>query len=73
MLIADPVMNAEIAAKEMKSTIHPRRASPRKQMMAPEITLSADAMTWPGISGLVALAASTTLPVITDATATGYQ
>lgn len=45
ILMADPVMNAEIEVREMKSTSQPRRARPKKQTMAPTMIESADAIT----------------------------
>lgn len=45
ILMADPVMNADMAANEMKSTIRPRRTNPMKQMMAPATIASAEAIT----------------------------
>jgi len=42
--MADPVMNAEMEVNEMKLTIHPRRARPRKQTMAPAMMAKAEAM-----------------------------
>ncbi len=57
----------------MNSTIQPQRMSPMKQMMAPQITASAEATTLPGISGLVLAILATTVPVTVDMTATGYQ
>ncbi len=45
MLRAEPVINADMAVNEMKSTIHPQRTSPMKQMMLPAITARADATT----------------------------
>ncbi|KAG9912405.1 hypothetical protein KCU94_g137, partial [Aureobasidium melanogenum] len=45
ILMADPVMNAEIEVREMKSTSQPRRTRPKKQTMAPTMIESADAIT----------------------------
>lgn len=53
MLIADPVMNAEMAARVMNSVTQPSLANPRKQMIPPQITARADATTWPGTLGSV--------------------
>ena len=71
MLMAEPVMKAEIAVKEMKSTIQPQRARPMKEMMAPATIARAEATTWPGISGLVSWTLSTIFPTKVDMTATG--
>jgi hypothetical protein len=43
ILIAEPVMNADMAGREIKSTIHPSRAKPRKRTMEPEIIAKEDA------------------------------
>ena len=45
MLIADPVINAEMAARGIKSTIRPPRMRPMKEMMAPATTANAEATT----------------------------
>lgn len=45
MLMAEPVMKADMAVNGMKSTIHPQRIRPIKQMMEPEIRASAEATT----------------------------
>ena len=66
-------MKAEMAAKGMKSTIHPQRMSPIKQIIAPAMTASADATTCPGIEGSFFAALDTILPTIVEATATGYR
>lgn len=68
---ADPVMKAEIEVNEIRSTIHPQRASPIAHMIPPATMANADAITWPGISGLDAAALVTIPPVICDMTATG--
>lgn len=59
----------------MKSTIQPQRMSPMKQMMAPVMTASAEAMTlgWLLYSGRSLRASVITVPVTVDKTATGYQ
>lgn len=71
MLMADPVMKAEMDVSETKSTSHPNRANPMKQTMAPVIIDKAEAMMWPGTSGSSSSAFSTTLPTTVDRTATG--
>lgn len=43
-----------------------------KQMMAPQMTESAEATTWPGISLWALVTSATTVPVTVDMTATGY-
>lgn len=45
MLMADPVMNAEIAASEMKSTIHPARTRPMATITTPQMTPKDEATT----------------------------
>lgn len=72
MLMADPVMNAVMEVREIKSTIHPIRRRPIATMIHPQITAKADAITCPSISGLMSWALITTLPTIVDMTATGY-
>ena len=64
-------MKADMAAKEMKSTIQPARIRPMKVMMLPAIIASAEAMTCPGILGSVFATLTTTLPTMVDMTATG--
>lgn len=66
-------MKAQMAGSGMNSTIQPRRARPRKRMMAPVMMARAEAMTWPGTPGSVSWALSTTLPVTWDMTATGCR
>ena len=73
MLIADPVIKAEIAVRGMKSTIHPHRINPMKQTIEPAIIAKAEAMTGPGTSGWVACTWRMTFPVRVDMTATGYR
>lgn len=72
MLSAEPVIKAEMAAKEMKSTIQPARIRPMKVMMLPAIIARAEAMTCPGMLGSVFATFVTTLPTMVDITATGY-
>src|SRR5271155_112281 len=71
MLIADPVIKAEMAGNEMKSTIQPHLITPMKQMIAPAMIASADAMTWPGTCGCSFATLRTIFPVMVDMTATG--
>jgi len=47
MLIAEPVMKAEMAVSEMNSTNHPSLARPMKQTIEPAIRASADATCQP--------------------------
>jgi hypothetical protein len=63
MLTAEPVMKAQMDGSGMNSTTQPRRARPRKQMMAPAMMARAEAMTWPGTSGRRSAALNTTSPV----------
>lgn len=72
ILMADPVMKAEMAGKEMNSTMKPNRARPRKEMMTPQMIASAEATTWAGYSGFVLATSVTTSPTRSDITATGY-
>lgn len=71
MLIAEPVINAEIAHSGMKSTIQPARIKPMKRTIEPAIIASAEAITWPGMEGATSRAWRTMLPVTVDMTATG--
>lgn len=68
---ADPVMNAEIAANEMTSTIQPKRIKPIKQTIAPATMARAEAMALGATPGRAAADVATTLPVTVDRTATG--
>lgn len=72
MLRAEPVMKAEMAVSEIRSTIQPQRARPMATMMHPAINAKADAMTVGGMSGFVTFAAVMMLPTSNDTTATGY-
>lgn len=72
MLRAEPVMKAEMAVSEIRSTIQPQRARPMAIMMHPDINAKADATTLDGISGFVTFTLVTMLPTIVDMTATGY-
>ena len=73
MLRAEPVMNAEMAGSEMRSTTQPMRMRPRKRTMLPAMTAKEDAIMSLEISWPLSFssAASTTLPVTVDRTATG--
>lgn len=73
MLSAEPVMKAEIAGNEMRSTIQPIRTRPKKRTIDPAMMAKADAimsreMSWPAS---FSSADSTTPPVTVDNTATG--
>jgi hypothetical protein len=71
MLIADPVMKAEMAGNEIKSTIHPSRAKPRNRTMAPEMMAKEDATISLGTPGNRSSAFKITEPVTVERTATG--
>jgi hypothetical protein len=71
ILIAEPVMKAEMAGREIKSTIQPRRANPRKRTMAPEMMAREDATMSRGTPGSLSSAFKITEPVTVDRTATG--
>lgn len=71
ILMAEPVMKAEIAGREMTSTIQPSRAKPKKSTMEPAMIANEEAITSRDASTPVASALSTTLPVTVDKTATG--
>jgi hypothetical protein len=71
MLMAEPVMKAEIAGNEIKSTIQPRRAKPRKRTMAPEMMANEDATMSLGTPGSLSSAFRMTEPVTVERTATG--
>lgn len=73
ILRAEPVMKAEIAVSEIRSTIQPQRVRPIVTMMHPDTKAKADATTFGGISGLVPFTWVTMLPTIVDMTATGYS
>ena len=71
IVIAEPVMNAEIAGREIKSTMKPRRRRPNPRVMPPTMTDRAIAMSSGAKSGCVFWASMTTLPTKVDMTATG--
>lgn len=71
MLIAEPVMKAEIAGSEITSTIQPKRARPRKSTIEPAMMANEDPMTSREALTPVASAFKITLPVTVDSTATG--
>lgn len=71
MLIADPVMKAEMAARVMNSVSQPSLANPRKQMIPPQTMARADATTWAGTLGSFLWTSVMTFPVMVDMTATG--
>jgi hypothetical protein len=71
ILIAEPVIKAEMAGKEIKSTIHPSRANPRKRTMAPEMMAREDATISLGTPGNLSSAFRMTEPVTVERTATG--
>lgn len=71
ILMAEPVIKAEIAGSEMTSTIHPKRARPRKSTIEPAIIASEDPITSREALTPVASAFRITLPVTVDNTATG--
>lgn len=73
MLMADPVMNAEIADNEINSTIRPILIKPMKVMMQPQMMARAEATTCAGISGFDFATSVTTSPTRSDITATGYN
>lgn len=62
MLIAEPVIKADIATSGMRSTIQPTRINPMKMIIQPAITAKAEAMTCDGISGSDSLARSVIWP-----------
>lgn len=72
MLMADPVMKAEMETKGIKSTIHPTRKSPMAVMIHPAMTAKDEARTWPSNFGWVFAALATIWPTKVDMTATGY-
>jgi hypothetical protein len=72
MLRADPVMNAEIETRGMRSTIQPHRMRPMNTIMHPAMTARHEAMTCPGTSGLVLAAFTRIFPTRVDITATGF-
>jgi hypothetical protein len=53
MLRAEPVMNAEIAVSEIKSTIQPARMRPMKMIIHPAMTASAEAIMSAGTCGIL--------------------
>ena len=73
MLMAEPVMKAEIAISGMKSTIQPQRIKPMNRMIAPQITAKAEAISGGGI-GVVWLWLTLVIifPTSVDITATGF-
>jgi len=73
MFRSEPVMKAEIAVSEIRSTIQPQRARPITTMMHPDIKAKADARTFGAISGFVTFTTVTILPTIVDMTVTGYS
>jgi len=73
MVKAAPVTKEHTELNEITSTIQPHRASPKKQIIPPEITERAEAMMWPGISGFESLADNTMSPTNRDMTATGCE
>lgn len=73
MLIAEPVMKAEMAVSEIRSTIQPQRTRPMVTMMHPAINAKADATTFALNSGFVAATWVTIVPTSVDITATGYS
>ena len=73
MLMADPVMKADIADNEINSTIRPIRIKPMNVIMQPQMMARADATTWAGMSGFDLDTSVTTSPTRSDITATGYH
>ena len=73
MFNAAPVMNAEMAVKDMKSTSHPIRSKPNAITIAPAKTDKDDAMTSGSslYSGTCFNASVMTSPVTVESTATG--
>ena len=71
MLRAEPVMKAEMAVSEIRSTIQPQRTMPMANMMHPAINAKADATTFGGNSGFVTPTWVTMEPTSVDITATG--
>jgi hypothetical protein len=71
MFIAEPVINADMAGREIRSTIHPRRARPRKRTIAPEMIARDDATISLGTPGRRSSALRITDPVTVERTATG--
>src|SRR6266498_5494783 len=66
-------MKAEMALRGIKSTIHPQRTKPIKQMIAPAMIATAEATTCPGMSGWLSATLLTMFPVRVDMTATGCR
>lgn len=69
--MADPVMNADNDVMEMRSTIQPRRKTPRASTMHPAMTANAVATTLAGQTVPDAFTSATTVPTTVDKTATG--
>jgi hypothetical protein len=73
MLRAEPVMNAAMEVREMRSTIHPNLKKPRAAITEPQMMAIADASSWPGTFGCVFAASNTIVPTSVETTATGWM
>lgn len=73
ILSAEPVMNAEIDTRGIRSTIQPIRIRPMKKMTHPEMTANAVAISALSTLGWLFDAATRILPTRVEATATGYN
>jgi hypothetical protein len=71
MLMAEPVMKADIAGSDIRSTIHPSLAKPKKRTIAPEMMAREDATISLGTPGSLSSAFKMTDPVTVERTATG--
>lgn len=72
MLMADPVMKADIETRGIRSTIRPKRANPIATMMAPAIIAMHPAISAGATFGWVFLALVMIFPTSVDTTATGF-
>jgi hypothetical protein len=71
MVMADPVIKADTAGKEMRSTSQPRRSRPSAVMMPPAIIAIVPAKTSRASAGCSLCKSARIAPVTIEATATG--